>query len=127
VLADRLGLPTLSVVNTVGSLIARTTKLGVYLNAGRESSVASTKAFTTQVRSGHVSCMHMRTHACVSCTFVLFVACYTASRASIDQGQIQPHPYLSSHSSLRWPPLHLILSLVGDGADAHHGLVPPGK
>jgi glucosamine--fructose-6-phosphate aminotransferase (isomerizing) len=35
VLADRLGLPTLSVVNTVGSLIARTTKLGVYLNAGR--------------------------------------------------------------------------------------------
>lgn len=50
VLADRMGLPTLSVVNTVGSLIARTTKLGVYLNAGRESSVASTKAFTTQVR-----------------------------------------------------------------------------
>ena len=49
VLADRLGLPTLSVVNSVGSLIARTTKLGVYLNAGRESSVASTKAFTTQV------------------------------------------------------------------------------
>lgn len=49
VLADRMGLPTLSVVNTVGSLIARTTKLGVYLNAGRESSVASTKAFTTQV------------------------------------------------------------------------------
>eukprot|EP00624_Nannochloropsis_granulata_P000322 evm.model.NODE_11275_length_10920_cov_26.960257.2 len=49
VLADRLGLPTMSVVNTVGSLIARTTKLGVYLNAGRESSVASTKAFTTQV------------------------------------------------------------------------------
>ena len=49
VLADRLGLPTLSVVNTVGSLIARTTMLGAYLNAGRESSVASTKAFTTQV------------------------------------------------------------------------------
>lgn len=49
VLADRMGLPTMSVVNTVGSLIARTTKLGVYLNAGRESSVASTKAFTTQV------------------------------------------------------------------------------
>lgn len=35
--------------NTLGSLIARTTKLGVYLNAGRESSVASSKAFTTQV------------------------------------------------------------------------------
>eukprot|EP00980_Cylindrotheca_fusiformis_P008275 scaffold1736_cov127-Cylindrotheca_fusiformis.AAC.89 len=39
----------LSVVNAVGSLIARTTKLGVYCNAGRENAVASTKAFTTQV------------------------------------------------------------------------------
>lgn len=39
----------LSVVNSVGSLIARTTKLGCYLNAGRENAVASTKAFTTQV------------------------------------------------------------------------------
>eukprot|EP00814_Leptocylindrus_danicus_P016465 CAMPEP_0116010516 /NCGR_PEP_ID=MMETSP0321-20121206/4044_1 /TAXON_ID=163516 /ORGANISM="Leptocylindrus danicus var. danicus, Strain B650" /LENGTH=672 /DNA_ID=CAMNT_0003479623 /DNA_START=187 /DNA_END=2204 /DNA_ORIENTATION=+ len=39
----------LSVVNAVGSLIARTTKLGCYLNAGRENAVASTKAFTTQV------------------------------------------------------------------------------
>lgn len=44
-----IGIPAISVVNAVGSLIARTTKLGVYLNAGRESSVASTKAFTTQV------------------------------------------------------------------------------
>lgn len=39
----------MSVVNSVGSLIARTTKLGVYCNAGRENAVASTKAFTTQV------------------------------------------------------------------------------
>merc|ERR1712072_464916 len=39
----------LSVVNSMGSIIARTTKLGVYLNAGRENAVASTKAFTTQV------------------------------------------------------------------------------
>lgn len=36
-------------MNSVGSLIARTTKLGVYCNAGRENAVASTKAFTTQV------------------------------------------------------------------------------
>ncbi|GMH76238.1 hypothetical protein TrST_g9494 [Triparma strigata] len=43
------GLSTLSVVNAVGSQIARTTKLGVYLNAGRENAVASTKAFSTQV------------------------------------------------------------------------------
>ena len=41
----------MSVVNAVGSLIARTTKLGVYCNAGRENAVASTKAFTTQVTS----------------------------------------------------------------------------
>jgi len=40
---------TLSIVNTVGSLIARTTQLGVYLNAGREHAVASTKAFSSQV------------------------------------------------------------------------------
>ena len=43
------GITVLSVVNAVGSLIARTTKLGVYCNAGRENAVASTKAFTTQV------------------------------------------------------------------------------
>jgi len=43
------GITSISVVNAVGSLIARTTKLGVYCNAGRENAVASTKAFTTQV------------------------------------------------------------------------------
>jgi glutamine---fructose-6-phosphate transaminase (isomerizing) len=43
------GITVLSVVNSVGSLIARTTKLGVYCHAGRENAVASTKAFTTQV------------------------------------------------------------------------------
>lgn len=42
-------LTVMSVVNAVGSLIARTTSLGVYCNAGRENAVASTKAFTTQV------------------------------------------------------------------------------
>jgi len=47
--AQKLGIPMLSVVNAVGSLIARETGLGVYLNAGRENAVASTKAFTTQV------------------------------------------------------------------------------
>jgi len=47
--AEKAGLPVFSVVNAVGSLIARTTKLGVYLNAGRENAVASTKAFTSQV------------------------------------------------------------------------------
>jgi glucosamine--fructose-6-phosphate aminotransferase (isomerizing) len=48
-LASELGVPCMSVVNVVGSHIARTTGLGVYLNAGREHAVASTKAFTSQV------------------------------------------------------------------------------
>lgn len=47
--AQAKGITVMSVVNSVGSLIARTTKLGVYCNAGRENAVASTKAFTTQV------------------------------------------------------------------------------
>jgi len=41
--------PMFSVINSVGSLIARTTKCGVYTHAGRENAVASTKAFVTQV------------------------------------------------------------------------------
>lgn len=49
VIAQDRGVPTFSVVNAVGSLIARSTKCGVYLNAGREHAVASTKAFSTQV------------------------------------------------------------------------------
>eukprot|EP01038_Epipyxis_sp_PR26KG_P016466 gene16466-22461_t len=48
-IGEEAGVPCISVVNAVGSLIARTTGLGVYLNAGRENAVASTKAFTTQV------------------------------------------------------------------------------
>lgn len=48
-IGEECEIPCLSVVNVVGSLIARTTGMGVYLNAGREHAVASTKAFTTQV------------------------------------------------------------------------------
>ncbi len=49
VLAQNLGVAVFSAINAVGSLIARTTRCGVYLNAGREHAVASTKAFITQV------------------------------------------------------------------------------
>ncbi|KAH0482481.1 MAG: uncharacterized protein KVP18_004306 [Porospora cf. gigantea A] len=38
-----------SIVNVVGSALARLTECGLYLNAGREVAVASTKAFTSQV------------------------------------------------------------------------------
>lgn len=41
-------LPIIGVVNVVDSLIARESDCGVYLNAGREISVASTKSFTSQ-------------------------------------------------------------------------------
>lgn len=41
--------PIVSIVNVVGSLIARESMCGIYLNAGREVGVASTKSFTSQV------------------------------------------------------------------------------
>lgn len=50
--AQDAGLPVFSCVNSVGSLIARSTGCGVYIHAGRENAVASTKAFT-----GSVTCL----------------------------------------------------------------------
>jgi glucosamine--fructose-6-phosphate aminotransferase (isomerizing) len=47
--AKQQGATTLGVVNVVGSTIARETDAGVYLHAGPEIGVASTKAFTSQV------------------------------------------------------------------------------
>lgn len=45
----RRGVRCLGVVNTVGSTIAREVDGGIYLHVGAEISVASTKAFTSQV------------------------------------------------------------------------------
>jgi glucosamine--fructose-6-phosphate aminotransferase (isomerizing) len=42
---------TLGIINSVGSTIAREVKSGIYLHAGPEIGVASTKAFTSQVAS----------------------------------------------------------------------------
>jgi glucosamine--fructose-6-phosphate aminotransferase (isomerizing) len=47
--SKRKGHPTLALCNVVGSSIARETDGGVYLHAGPEIGVASTKAFTAQV------------------------------------------------------------------------------
>ncbi len=47
--AKRRGHPTLAIVNTVGSTIAREADGGIYLHAGPEVGVASTKAFSAQV------------------------------------------------------------------------------
>ena len=47
--AKRKGFRTLAITNVVGSTIARETDGGIYQHAGPEISVASTKAFTSQV------------------------------------------------------------------------------
>src|SRR5256714_7493196 len=47
--AQRKGARALGVVNVVGSTIARESNGGVYIHAGPEIGVASTKAFTCQV------------------------------------------------------------------------------
>ena len=47
--SKRMGHTTLAICNAVGSSIARETDGGVYLHAGPEIGVASTKAFTSQV------------------------------------------------------------------------------
>ena len=47
--AKRRGARTLGIVNVVGSTIARESDGGIYLHAGPEIGVASTKAFTSQV------------------------------------------------------------------------------
>ena len=47
--AKRAGTPVIGICNVVGSSIARETKAGVYIHAGPEIGVASTKAFTSQI------------------------------------------------------------------------------
>ena len=47
--AKDIGALTLGLVNVVGSSIARETECGIYMHAGPEIGVASTKAFTCQV------------------------------------------------------------------------------
>ena len=47
--AKHRGISTMGVVNVVGSTIARETDYGIYLHAGPEIGVASTKTFTSQL------------------------------------------------------------------------------
>lgn len=48
-IASEHEIPVFSIVNQVGSLIARTALCGTYIQAGRENGVASTKSFMCQV------------------------------------------------------------------------------
>ena len=57
--AQRRGAPTMGIVNVVGSSIARATDFGVYLHAGPEIGVASTKAFTSQIVALILFTLHM--------------------------------------------------------------------
>ena len=47
--AKKRGATVLGITNVVGSTIARESECGVYIHAGPEIGVASTKAFTSQV------------------------------------------------------------------------------
>ncbi len=57
--AKRCGHPTLAIVNTVGSTIAREADGGIYLHAGPEVGVASTKAFSAQVMVMTLLALHL--------------------------------------------------------------------
>jgi glutamine---fructose-6-phosphate transaminase (isomerizing) len=53
-MAKQRGCPTLSITNVVGSALARETTGVLYMNAGPEIGVASTKAFTTMLVAGYL-------------------------------------------------------------------------
>lgn len=55
----RQGIPTLGIVNVIGSSIAREADGGIYLHAGPEIGVASTKAFTSQAVILTLFALHM--------------------------------------------------------------------
>jgi glucosamine--fructose-6-phosphate aminotransferase (isomerizing) len=69
--AKEKGALALGVVNSVGSTIARETDGGIYLHAGPEIGVASTKAFTAQ------------------CAVLTMLALYIGRRRFMGQGQTQ--------------------------------------
>ena len=53
-MAKQRGCPTLSITNVVGSALSRETTGVLYMNAGPEIGVASTKAFTTMLVAGYL-------------------------------------------------------------------------
>src|SRR5205823_3513614 len=57
--SKRKGHHTLAVCNVVGSTIAREADGGIYLRAGPEIGVASTKAFTSQVLTLTMLALHL--------------------------------------------------------------------
>jgi len=60
--AKRKGATTIGICNVIGSSIAKETDAGVYLHAGPEIGVASTKAFTSQVTVLALITLHIARH-----------------------------------------------------------------
>jgi len=60
--AKRRGVPALAISNVVGSTIARESDAGVYIHAGPEIGVASTKAFTSQVTAFYIISLMLARH-----------------------------------------------------------------
>ncbi len=58
--AKRQGAQTIAIVNVVGSTVTREVDSGIYLHAGPEIGVASTKAFTAQVTALILLALHLR-------------------------------------------------------------------
>ncbi|MFH1409385.1 MAG: glutamine--fructose-6-phosphate transaminase (isomerizing) [Nanoarchaeota archaeon] len=60
--AQRQHTPTMGIINVVGSTIAREVEGGIYLHAGPEIGVASTKAFTSQVVALYLFALFLAKH-----------------------------------------------------------------
>jgi len=60
--AKAAGSPVVGIVNVVGSTIARESDGGIYLHAGPEIGVASTKAFTSQITALLLLGLHLGRH-----------------------------------------------------------------
>jgi glucosamine--fructose-6-phosphate aminotransferase (isomerizing) len=65
--SKRKGHPALAICNVVGSTIAREADGGIYLHAGPEIGVASTKAFTSQVLTLALLALHLGRLRHLSC------------------------------------------------------------
>ena len=89
--SKRKGHPTLALCNVVGSSIAREADGGVYLHAGPEIGVASTKAFTNQVAVLAMLALLLRPHAASVQP--------SRGRAWCEELQAMPGPA----SARRWP------------------------
>ncbi len=93
--SQRKGHPTLAICNVVGSTIAREADGGIFLHAGPEVGVASTKAFTSQVSVLTLLALHMGRLRHLS---------YTAGRRIIEHLRAMPEVMkktLACHDQVR--------------------------